>query len=77
MYLIYKTDNHHSFKSRDVIGVVEEEKNIIKICQLQAKKEEFVITGEQIFNLSNYKQTQGYVGDGEFVVEQVNINELL
>lgn len=77
MYLIYKTDNQHSFNSRDVIGIVEEESKVLGICQLQAKKEEFVITGEQIFNLSNYKQTQGYVGDGEFVYENVNINELL
>lgn len=77
MYLVYKTDNQHSFKSRDIIGVVDELNNAIDICQQQAEKEECEILTDDIFNLGNIKQTQNYQGDGEFVIEEITINELL
>jgi len=77
IFLVYKTDNQHSFKSRDIIGAVDSADEVINICQLQAKKEGCVITSDQLFNVNNYHQTQGYEGAGEFATERVILNTLL
>lgn len=77
MYLIFKTDCHHSYASRDLIGIVESKILAIDLCKLQAKKEHKKITPDQLFNLNNISQTQGYSGDGEFDMQEVEINTLL
>lgn len=75
-FLVYKTDVHHSYASRDIIGVADCKANAICICQEQAKKDE-EISEEQLWNLATLKQTQGYDGEGEFQFEEVQINTLL
>ncbi len=75
--LIYKTDNWHSYPSRDVIGAATDKRKAINICQLQAKKEGEVITTDQIYNLGTIMQTQGYSGEGEFVWEEIETDTLL
>jgi hypothetical protein len=77
MYLIYKTDTWHSYASRDLIGVATRQSIAIKICKEQAKKEGCKIDKEQLFNLNNIKQTQGYEGEGEFHYEEVETNKLI
>lgn len=77
MYLVYKTDCHHSYASRDIIGICTSVPNCIKICKQQAAKEGQKITSEQLFNLNNIKQTQGYSGDSEFQFEEFKTNILL
>lgn len=77
MYLVYKTDAHHSYASRDIIGVCTSHANCIKICRAQAKKEGEKIDQDQLFNLNNIKQTQGYSGSGEFQFEEFKTNILL
>jgi hypothetical protein len=83
VYIIYKTDTHHSYNSRDIIGIsFDEHEEIakitaIEICQGQAEKEGEEINMEQLFNLNNIKQTQGYSGEGEFQYESIAINKLL
>ena len=76
IYLVYKTDVHHSYASRDIIGVADHKIHAIHICQEQAKKDE-EISEEQLWNLSTLKQTQGYSGEGEFQFEEIQINTLL
>ena len=75
--LIYKTDCNHSYASRDIIGIVENESLILPIIEQQAEKEGQQIDLEQEFNIINIKQTQGYIGEGEFQAEPVQINVLL
>lgn len=75
--IVYKTDNWHSYASRDIIGVATSQEEAINICQLQAKKENEVITTDELFNLKRIKQSQGYEGEGEFQIEKVQTNKLL
>lgn len=75
--ICYKTDAHHSFGSRDVIGVSLSMEGAIELCKKQAKKEGDKINSEQEFNLRNLKQTQGYSGTGEFHIERTETEILL
>lgn len=77
MYLVYKTDNLHSYASRDIIGIATCSTIAISLCLMQAKKEGCEIKGDQLHNLINLKQTQGYMGDGEFFFEEVEEGALL
>lgn len=76
-FLVYKTDAWHSYASRDLIGVCSSHKVAVKICKEQAKKEGYKISKQELFNLNNIKQTQGYKGEGEFDFEEVETNILL
>ena len=69
IYLVYKTDNWHSYASQDLIGIATTEDIAIALCKKQATKEHTRIDKDQLFNLGNIKQTQGYSGDGEFVIQ--------
>ena len=76
-YLVYKTDVHHSYASRDLIGVADIKIHAIHICQTKAKREHEEIDEYQLWNLASLKQTQGYSGEGEFQFEGVQENVLL
>lgn len=77
-YLVYKTDVHHSYASRDVIGLVTTNKlGCIKVCKQQAKKEGEKISSTELYNLAHIQQTQGYSGEGEFQYEFIEANKLL
>jgi hypothetical protein len=77
VFVVYKTDMNHSYKSRDIIGIATSDIMAVKICTMQAKKENEQITKEQLWNLSNLKQTQGYNGEGEFQFEEIKTDTLL
>lgn len=77
IYLVYKTDTHHSYASRNIIGVADHEVHAVHICQLQAKRDGEEIGEEQLYNLRTIKQTQNYKGDGEFQFEGVQENTLI
>lgn len=77
IYLVYKTDNRHSYASRDLIAVCTTKRNVMSICNQQAKKEGHKLDKDQFFNLANSQQTQGYAGEGEFDYEEVEKNTLL
>ena len=77
VFLVYKTDTHHSYASRDIIGVATNQTEAIEICKAQAQKEGRKISDEQLWNLGSMKQTQGYQGEGEFQFETVKTDTLL
>lgn len=77
VFLVYKTDVHHSYASRDIIGIATTEGQAVIICQQQARKEGENISKQELWNLTNLKQTQGYTGDGEFQFEEVTTDVLL
>lgn len=77
MYLVYKTDCHHSYASQDIIGVCTTKQKCISICKKQARKEGEIIDEDQLFNLNNISQTQNYSGEGEFQFESFRVNVLL
>lgn len=78
IFIVYKTDTWHSYASRDLIGICSSVDNAIDICQQKAKRDnDEKIDDEQVFNLRNIKQTQGYKGEGEFVIEPSETDILL
>lgn len=77
VFLVYKTDPWHSYKSRDIIGAATTKINAILICKKQAKKEGHKISTTELWNLNNIKQTQGYSGEGEFQYEELETDVLL
>jgi hypothetical protein len=76
IYLIYKTDNWHSYGSRDLIGIAVN-RNPIDIIKEQVKKEGEKLSKDDEYNLANIKQTQGYEGEGEFQYEEAETDTLL
>jgi len=77
VFLVYKTDAWHSYASRDLIGVGNTILSAIALCIQQSKKEGKKISSEQLWNLENLKQTQGYDWEEEFDIEEVQTNTLL
>lgn len=77
IFLVYKTDDHHSYASRDIIGVATDRSHAILLCKEQAIKEGYDIHGDQEWNIANIEQTQGYEGEGEFLYEKLETNILL
>lgn len=78
VYLVYKTDNHHSYASRDIIGVCTDWTMALDVVGQQVRKEGEEIDDDQLFNLQTLKQTQGYSGEGEFHIEHIDeVNCLL
>lgn len=77
VYLVYKTDVHHSYASRDLIALATSKNMAIKLCREQVKKENCKISEHDLFNLNNIMQTQGYEGEGELQFEGVAVGKLL
>lgn len=77
IYLVYKTDSHHSYASRDIIAIATNTSNAVLLCREQAEKEGEKINTDQMYNLQNIKQTQGYSGEGEFQYEGVELDVVL
>jgi len=78
MYLIYQTDNHHTRLTANLIGVcTTKTKGLRIIKQFIITQAEPKLSTDDLFNLANYSQTQGYKGEGEFVIDKVEVNKLL
>ncbi|AFM54780.1 hypothetical protein B620_gp02 [Croceibacter phage P2559S] len=77
MYLVYKSDNQHSYQSLDLIAVATTKAHAIQLICNQASNENEIISDDDNYNLNNIKQTQGYAGDGEFLFSEIETNTLL
>jgi len=75
--IIYKTDTHHSYASRDIIGIATEFKEAVRICKQQAKKEHEKFDNACLFDLTNMQQTQCYKGEGDFQLETIQTDTLI
>ena len=76
-WVVYKTDAQHSFGSRDVIGICTDLPSAIGICKEKATQDGGSIDSDDLFNLNNIKQTQGYLGEGEFDIEELSLNRMI
>ena len=76
VFCVYKTDSWHSYASRDLIGIATSKEKAISLCHKQARKEHTRISSEQVYNLNNINQTQGYSGNGEFDIEENELDKL-
>ena len=77
MYIIYKTDVWHTFKSREMIAICTQKRYVLPIVRRQAENEDSKLDRDQISNLETILQTQGYEGPGEFLIEKIQANTLL
>lgn len=77
MWLIYKTDDWHSYASRQIVGIATTHRQMTRLVRAQAKKEGHKLSEDTMEFLLNKHQTQDYEGPGEFVVELVGKNMLL
>jgi hypothetical protein len=77
MFILYKTDAQHSYASRDIISICDSKKIVIAMCHAKADKEGEKLSEDDLYNLENISQTQGYAGEGEFHFETFRPNILL
>jgi len=75
-YIVYTCDNWHTNGSKDVIGLCSNIRHSIRIIKQKAKKDGHKISNDDLYNLQHIKQTQGYEGDGEFLIEEYEQNTL-
>lgn len=76
MYVLFKTDKHHSTTSQELLGVATSKAGILKIVKKVAKQEEAKFTEQDERQLLDGLQTQGYEL-GEFLAVEVQPNELV
>jgi len=76
VFIIYKTDDQHSNSSKELICVATDFESALIFSEIQSLNEGHRLDRDQIFNLKTIKQTQGYLGEGEFVIEKVKTNML-
>lgn len=77
LFIIYKTDVHHTRESRVIIAIATDQKRIIPLCKQQAKKEGTNLLPDDVYNLEHIKQTQNYKGEGEILIEEMAENVLV
>lgn len=77
VFIVYKTDNHHTYASMDLLGASGTMPGAIKLVLEQTKKEDEQLSDDDMRNLRNIMQTQGYQGYGEFVIVKLKMDELL
>lgn len=76
MILVYITDNKHSYNSFNLIAVATNKANAIQLICNQVNNENEKLTDNDHFNLENINQTQGYKGEGEFLLQEIETNTL-
>ncbi len=75
-YILYTCDNWHTRSSMDIVAVCSSLKTAIKIAKKQASKDGYIINEDDVYMLETKLQTQGYEGDGEFIIEEFEQNKL-
>lgn len=77
VFLVYKTDSWHTYKSRELIGVCTSDEQVMRIIIERIEKEFGEWDTEFIEHLKTMRQSQCYIGEGEFQYEPVELNVLI
>lgn len=75
--LIWNVDNWHSKDSRILLGAFSKKDPIVAIKNFINRNNLSPLSQNDINCLNSKRQTQGYVGAGEFAIEEVTIDELI
>jgi hypothetical protein len=59
-----------------MIGIFTTKGNAIKAAEEKAAQEDEKISDDDLYNLERINQTQGYMGFGEFMIEEIELNKL-
>jgi hypothetical protein len=72
--VLYTADSRHN--NKEMIGIFTTKGNAIKAAEEKAAQEDEKISDDDLYNLERINQTQGYMGFGEFMIEEVELNKL-
>ncbi len=72
--VLYTADSRHN--NKEMIGIFTTKGNAIKAAGEKAAQEDEKISDDDLYNLERINQTQGYMGFGEFMIEEVELNRL-
>ena len=72
--VLYTSDSRHN--NKEMIGIFTTKGNAIKAAEEKAAQEDEKISDDDLYNLERINQTQGYMGFGEFMIEEVELNRL-
>ena len=75
---IYTTDAWHTRASRTPIAIADNKQIALSliISYIETTKGE-PLSEDDIYNINNIYQTQGYAGEVEFLLSAININTLI
>ena len=74
MWLLYKTDNQHSYASENLIAVCDSKHMALSILEANHG---FKLIGDDYYNFLSINQTQNLEEDYEYVVREIEINQQL
>lgn len=77
LILVYKCDNWHTHATKFIIGLSDNYVDIKKICKQYAKSKNEKFKKLDYEELIMNNQTQNYFGEGQFMVEEITLNELI
>jgi hypothetical protein len=72
--VLYTADSRHN--NKEMIGIFTTKGNAIKAAEEKAAQEDEKISDDDLYNLERINQTQSYMGFGEFMIEEVELNRL-
>ena len=72
--VLYTSDSRHN--NKEMIGIFTTKGNAIKAAEEKAAQEDEKISDDDLYNLERINQTQGYMGFGEFMIEEIELNKL-
>jgi len=75
--LIFRTDSWHTNSSKELIGVATLDEHKMTILHTAARVDKVKFSKDDYYNLESISQTQGYAGEGEFVIEEVETDKFL
>ena len=77
LFLLYTTDVWHTQESKNLIAVCSSKEKAISMAQMYAEAEDEEITKDDLYNLERISQTQGYKGEGEFLIDYTELNTFI
>lgn len=78
LHFLYRTDAWHTHRSKQLLAVCSSVHNAALLAHAVAQDEDLsLVDDEHQWNLLNtIKQTQGYHGEGEFLIESMELDKL-
>ncbi len=77
IFLLFKTDVWHTHDSKELIAIGTTLEGAINLAVFHAKVSGDELTQEQLGLLRTIKQTQGYCGEGEYLIQNFFTGMLL
>lgn len=76
VFIAYKTDVWHTHDSRELICTASSLERSIELLQQFCKNIGEELSEDDLYLLRTIKQTQNHDGGGEFLIEEVTLDEL-